>query len=448
MVEFSNHYTHFLKTVTEHGKDIVLQAIMVDHNIHPVASEVTAVLIRDTATKTNHHFSWKHGDAVTNVTKERFCQDLSALPNRKWVFDKKSFVQALPISRLLDVNLYRLLDSGMLIDQSKFETLAHRIIYRTLSDTKGLNNVVPILKHQEMFDAMCEDFHPGELDEGYLKENDIIIETLAQLESNGIHVTEECFRKHFAANIPRPNTVFSQYNIYTATGRPSNHFGNVNYAALNKDNGVRKCFTSRFGKDGKMVLIDYSAFHPRIICHLIKFPLSIDVDIYKYLGEIYFGRKELGDYELNETKKLTFRQLYGGVEEQFEHIKYFAKLKSFIDENWKEFQKTGRVLTPVFKRKITDKHVLDPNPSKLFNYILQATETEIAIPALEAVNGYLLTKKSKAVLYTYDSILFDFHKDDGSAVLNDVMTIMKMGERFPIKVYLGESYDSVSQIYP
>lgn len=448
MVESSNHYTQFLKSVKEHGKDLVLQAVFLDCNVHPVANDIVAVLIRDVSTKTTYHFSWKHPDAVVFVTKERFVQDLSALPNRKWVFDKKSFIQVLPITNLLDVDLYQLLNEGTTVDAAKCETLAHRIIYRTLNGSNGLNNIVPILKHQEMFDCMCDQFHSGETDVGYLKENEIIIETLAHLEQNGIHIEDAIFSKHFTARIPRPHTVFSQYNIYTATGRPSNHYDNVNYAALNKDNGVRKSFTSRFGKDGKMVLIDYSAFHPRIICHLIKFPLSIDVDIYKYLGEMYFGRTNLGSYELDETKKMTFRQLYGGVEEQFEHIKYFARLKSFIEANWKEFQKTGRVLTPVFKRKITDQHVLDPNPSKLFNYILQATETEIAIPALHAVNQYLLTKKSKAVLYTYDSILFDFHKDDGSTVLHDVMTIMKMGDRFPIKVYLGESYDSVSQIYP
>jgi len=351
-----------------------------------------------------------------------------------------------PVVGLLDANLHKFLGEGETMDASKFETPAHRILYR--SGVANLNNVIPILKHQEMFDGMCDSFTPGNTDVGYLKENKIVIETLAALEQNGIHVIEECFRKHFAANIPRPNTVFSQYNIYTVTGRPSNHFDNVNYAALNKENGVRNCFTSRYGKDGKMVLIDYAAFHPRIICHLVKFPLAIDVDIYQYLGQMYFKRENLGDYEIGEAKKLTFRQLYGGVEPQFETIKYFARLKSFIDQNWEEFKKQGFVLTPIFKRKITNKHLLDPNPNKLFNYILQATESEIAIQALNAVNRYLENKRTRAVLYTYDSVLFDFHKDDGSTTLNGVMTVMKMGERFPIKVYAGDSYASVSQIYP
>jgi hypothetical protein len=68
--------------------------------------------------------------------------------------------------------------------------------------------------------------------------------------------------------------------------------------------------------------------------------------------------------------------------------------------------------------------------------------------AVEWVNKYLKDKKTKAVLYTYDSLLFDFHKGDGKEVLDKIMEIMKMGNRFPIKVYMGKSYDSVVQIYP
>jgi hypothetical protein len=450
LMESSFNYTNFLTTVAGHGKDVILFAVFSDHDIHPVASDLSVVFIYDTKTKSAFHVSWKHGDSVEVVSKKQFCKDFSSLKNRKWVFDKKSFIQSLPVDDLLDVNLFKFLTEGCLVDFSKHETLAHRVIYRSpVNGIRGLNNVVPILKHQEMFVNMCSEFNPIEkVDGGYLKENEIVIETLAALEKNGIHVEAECFKKHFDATVHNGNTVFSQYNIYTVTGRPSNHFENVNYAALNKENGVRKCFISRHGDSGEMVLIDYSAFHPRIISHLIKFPLSIDVDIYQYLGESYFGRKNLGSYELEETKKLTFRQLYGGVEEQFEHLKYFGRLKSFININWENFEKMGYVLTPIFKRKITDKHILDPNPNKLFNYILQATETEIAMQSLKVLLSWLKGRKSQPVLYTYDSILFDVWKPESQGVLTDIMTIMKMNERFPIKVYIGDSYDSVSQIYP
>jgi hypothetical protein len=240
--------------------------------------------------------------------------------------------------------------------------------------------------------------------------------------------------------------VYSQYNIYTSTGRPSNHFGGINYAALNKENGVRSCFTSRYGDAGRMVLIDYSAFHPRIICHLTNFDMDINEDIYKYLGELYFNRKVV-EYDMPEIKSITMRQLYGGVEERYENIKYFKNLKKFINDNWDFFKNHGYVLTPCFGRKITENHLKDSTPYKLFNYILQATETEVSLTVINCINRYLKNKKTKVALYTYDSLLLDFYKNDGETVLNDIMTIM-IGKKFPIKVFVGKSYESMTQIYP
>ena len=46
------------------------------------------------------------------------------------------------------------------------------------------------------------------------------------------------------------------------------------------------------------------------------------------------------------------------------------------------------------------------------------------------------------VLYTYDSFLFDFYKLEGKELLDNISSIMK-GNRFPVKVYEGDSYDSV-----
>jgi hypothetical protein len=105
-------------------------------------------------------------------------------------------------------------------------------------------------------------------------------------------------------------------------------------------------------------------------------------------------------------------------------------------------------LTPIFKRKITNKHIRDGNPEKLFNYILQATEGEIAISAVRWVNDYLTDKKTKAVLYTYDSILFDFYKPEGHQVIENMVELMMANKKFPVKVYMGLSYGSVTQIYP
>ena len=443
-------YKNFLDKIQRDSNSIILWAIPSDVFLHPCATDVSVVFIKNVDSKETCCLSLNHSDLPSIIDKVNLIEDLNGLNVNKWTFNKKSFIQLLPAKELLDISLYSHIQEGRIIDEDVYKTSAHKFIYRSKKNCGDLNKVVPILKHKETFEKMCIEFFKidlSKMNDGFKKENRIVIETLAELESNGIYVNSDCFTKHFDVRIQSNSLVYSQYNIYTSTGRPSNHFNNINYAALNKENGVRTCFTSRYGNSGMMVLIDYSAFHPRIISNIVNFPLDINEDIYKYLGEMYFHRK-VTEYDMEEIKSITMRQLYGGVDEKYENIKYFGSLKEFINNNWELFKKNGYVLTPIFKRKITNQHLKDANPSKLFNYILQATETEIALSAVQIVNKYLKDKKTKAVLYTYDSLLFDFHKDDGSKVLGDIMNIMMMNNRFPIKVYKGESYDSVIQIYP
>jgi len=76
----------------------------------------------------------------------------------------------------------------------------------------------------------------------------------------------------------------------------------------------------------------------------------------------------------------------------------------------------------------------------LFNYILQAAEGEVAIPQIESVVAYLKGKKTKAVFYTYDAVLYDFHKDDGIDTLNFIRKLMSANGCWPTKTYIGNSY--------
>lgn len=454
MLETLEKYRQFVGNIKNSPKTLFLYAVPSDEALHPCATDLSVVFIKDYHTKQTVWISFNHPDAPTVIDKDTFIQDLNQAQGTRFVFDKKSFLQLLPgVEKLSDCNLLHHLETGETVDEQTYQTQAHKFVYRSKRGCGDLNKVVPILKHKEMFELMFEkivsapDLFVTEMDSGFQQENKVVLETLTELEANGIWVNKECFEKHFDAKVNPNGYVYSKYNIYTSTGRPSNHFDGVNYAALNKDNGCRSCFVSRHGTDGVMVLIDYSAFHPRIICNLVGFDFPLDGDIYAYLGEMYFGRK-VTEYDMAEIKSITMRQLYGGVETKYEGIKYLSHLKEYINRNWKVFEKNGWVQTPIFKRKITDKHILDPNPNKLFNYILQATETEIALSVLNQVNVYLRDKKTKAVLYTYDSVLFDLCVDDGVTVIPDLIRIMMMNNRFPVKVYAGPSYDSVTQIYP
>jgi len=447
VIESQTDYNNFLKETDRHN--LIIQVVPFDDKtIHACVSKLSAVLVKDLETDKTYTISVKHPDCLFNPDLQFLFNTLKT--GKIWCLDKKSAFNFFPIPTILDVDLFTHLKKNWMIDYNKFETTAHKLIKRNNPYERSINNVIPLLKHQEMFDNICDEIRcevdlNEKLDIGYLKETSTVIDTLARLEAHGIHVNKECFKKHFDANVYDGNLVYSQYNIYTATGRPSNRFDGVNYAALNKSDGVRKCFTSRWGEDGKMVLIDYSAFHPRIISYLIKFPLGIDTDIYQYLGELYFGRK-VTEYDMDEIKSITMRQFYGGVEEKYQHIKYLSHARDFIEKYWNEWKQNGCIYTPLFKRVITNQHLKDANPYKLLNYILQATETEIAISVLEKVIDYTAFHKIKPVLYTYDSILFDFYKSDGKSILDGITNIMKMGNRFPIKIYEGDSYDSIVQI--
>jgi hypothetical protein len=215
---------------------------------------------------------------------------------------------------------------------------------------------------------------------------------------------------------------------------------------LNKDDGCRKAFVSRHGENGKLVLIDYSAFHPRIISLLTDYPIPAETDIYEYLARLYFNNPVVDETDIADAKLITFRQLFGGVETKYQHIKYLANLKNFIDYHWGFFNQNKYVETPMLKRKITDKHIKEPKPATVFNYILQAVEGEISIPILGEVNEFLRDKKTKAVLYTYDSILFDYCVEDGVRLMPKIREMMSFGGTFPTKVYVGDNYQDMELV--
>jgi DNA polymerase I-like protein with 3'-5' exonuclease and polymerase domains len=447
MIDSQDDYKTFLKECS--NDDLFLHLVLTDDREHACTESPSILFVVNCRTEKTYYFSINHQDASKVIEWTELIFDIEKLNGRKFVLDKKSFLQHGKINQnLFDINLFLHLKNEKLINCLDFETNAHRFIRQNYFSYPLHNKIVPLMKHKEkattIFHQISKFINLSIFrDKSYLRINNEIIPVLSELESHGIFVNDECFKKHFDAKTHN-SYVYSQYNLYTSTGRPSNRFGGVNYSALKKDDGSRSCFVSRFGEDGILMMADYSAFHPHIICELTNFDLSGDVDFYAYIAKLSFKKDELDELDIKEAKSLTFRQLYGGIEKEYSQIKFFHNLKNFIDSHWKEYQQKGYTTTPLFGRKIKD--VLDVNPSKLFNYILQATETEIAVPILGKVNDFLKNKKSKAILYTYDSILFDINKNELEDVKNKIVSIMKDGNRFPVKCYVGNSYNSLKQI--
>lgn len=457
MVESQKSYISWLEkfqSLTDLD-DIILHIVQSDDDDHPFVATPLILFIKHIGRSEIFTFSFGHQDSHCPVPLDVVCQDIERLKTRKWVLDRKSFTETLPtINSVEDVNLLLFTEDNKIIDIFEFYTPAHSIIKRMSLTLNEPNKIIPLMKHLEVFSELCESIE--KVIEKYRGCSDSpcfnllnfrVIDIMRDLEVNGICVDVDKFKQHFGARIYKNNMVYSQYNLLTAAGRPSNRFGGVNYAALNKEDESRSCFVSRFGKEGKLWLVDYSAFHPRLICYIVGYDLPPGVvDIYRYLGEMYFRKKTLSDSDIEEAKKITFRQLYGGVEEKYQYIKYFVHLKDFVNKKWRDFQENGFVLTPWFLRKIDNKHLKDANPYKLFNYILQASELEMASPTIMKLNDYMKSSLSKPVLYTYDSLLFDIHSSESDRILPCIIDTMSVGHKLPVKTYCGDNYNNMTQI--
>jgi len=220
---------------------------------------------------------------------------------------------------------------------------------------------------------------------------------------------------------------YTQYNMLTTTSRPSNAFGGTNYAALPKDGEVRSRFISRF-VGGKLYQLDFDGYHLRLIGKLIDVDIPLNIKAHQWLADQYGA-------DIKDAKAITFRQLYGGVQNEYKHIPFFSKTAEYIETLWRQFLVDKVIYTPIFKRKIVFSD--DLNKNKLFNYILQSVETERNIIILDKLSK-LKTQHSLPILYTYDSILFDVHKDDVNYI-SEVKSIMEK-DGFPVGVEVGDNY--------
>ena len=230
--------------------------------------------------------------------------------------------------------------------------------------------------------------------------NENVLENLQKIESNGLQTID--------------GMVYSEYNPYTATGRPSNRFGGLNFAALNKTDGSRKQFISRYGKEGMLVEMDYDAYHLRLIGEVVdyKFPKG---SVHKHMAKSYGV-----DYE--ESKKLSFQYLYGGIPYEVSQLNaFFCKVEKYVDGVWESYKSKNFIESDIYNKRIYRKNLSDMNKNKVFNYLIQLMETENNMRMLAELIPKLEAYKSKLVLYSYDSFLFDFYLPDGI----DFLYVMK-----------------------
>ena len=399
-------------------KKAFIEVIPYNDTIHPVLNHVSLVYIRPIEASKGFMVCVTHSESLNalNTRVNELVDKFEVLYCR----DKKEILHYFPNKTLYDI-------TPPPHTYIRPTTQTHDLYYRKHQDNRELNLIIPIVKHYELCETIFRDLKANiniektKYDEFF---NSRVSMVFNAIERNGVRIHNKTFEEYF--HPVDGEYVYTQFNLKTTTTRPSNKFKNVNYAALNKENGCRKSFIPR---NNRLVEIDISAYHPSLAARLVNytFPTS---DIHAHFATLY-------NVDYKKSKELTFKQLYGGVFESYKGLEFFQKIEKYVLDLWDKFKSDGFVECKVSGYRYEKEKLQNMNPQKLFNYILQNLETSMNVRILWDMFCILRNCKTKLVLYTYDSFLFDLD-DNEKNILEEIKNVFK---KYKLNIKEIEGYD-------
>ena len=396
-------------------KKAFVEVIPFSNTIHPVLNNISLVYIKPLNGDKGYMVTIDHSEAFTveNSLVTELLDEIETI----YVRDKKNFLhyyfhktchQTHPKS---PTDILR-------------EPQVYHHFYQLYPNKKDVNRIIPITKHYEY----CEELHnsqmfPSKINSFYNDKTPLVFN---MIERNGLKINNELFKEYF--EFKAEDYVYTQYNLKTLTTRPSNAFGSINFSALNKENGERECFIPR---NDYFIDMDISAYHPTLLARVIDYEFP-DKDIHQSFANMY-------GVDYKKAKELTFKQMYGGVFKQYEHLEFFAKVKKFTTELWETYNREGEIICPISNYRYRKEELENMNPQKLLNYFLQNLETSNNVCILWKILKVLRGKKTKLVLYVYDSFLFDVDKEEKDVMykIKDIFTKHNLN----IKAKKGKTYN-------
>jgi hypothetical protein len=413
------------------GEDTFIHIIPTNENYHPALQDISLIYVRWIKGHKGYILCINHSESLS-LSITDILDKLSKV-NNLYTLDKKAVLHHFPTlsPQLIDVQLINSYQHYQEINieqyESKVETDFKRKYY-----TEAPSTLIPIAKHYEKYENIYDHIEQtiNKISEN-IREYDFLNHYVAPLfyniEKQGIKLSKEPFIEHFKT-LPNPKfsvskgKIYTQYNLNTLTGRPSNAFNGINFAALNKTNGERAAFIP---ENDFLVEIDFKAYHPTIIAKLAG---------YEFTGNIYDQLANEFSGSTPETiKELVFQQLYGGVRKDFQDKPFFKQVNDYTNRLWSD----NGVIGTQFGKRFTKEMIENPTPQKLLNYIVQNTETVFNVVQFSAVINFLKDKKTKIILYTYDSILLDY--DSSETLLNSITSLLK----FNYSTKTGHNYAEI-----
>ena len=409
--------------------DCFVSFIPKSNKYHPALTDLSLVYVRDLIRTKGFMLCINHNESF-GLNKEDVKWWLLNNTQKLWVLDKKEALYYFnQPQKLFDVNFIQ--------HTHKVPTNCSEFYYTQHYYLPNINCLIPISKHYEewenTFDIVAPIIASFKPNDQFTFNNEHATNVFYQLESSGIKLNKDCFIDYYQGRLPHPEfnlsrgKIYTHYNVYTTTSRPSNTFNSVNFAALNKDDGERMCYMP---ENDMFIEMDFQGYHPRLIGEMIGFDFPKDKNTYEYLGHVLGVSQQ-------EAKELTFKQLYGGVWSEYQSKPFFKKVLSYTDGVWDTYQ-YGKQYKTENKIFIPD---VNMTQAKLFNYVVQSKETSTNVKLLGKLFDYLKNKKTKVVLYTYDAFLFDYSKEDGD-ILQDIVNMLE----YPVTIKQGNTYHGLTKI--
>ncbi len=410
--------------------DCFISFIRESDNVHPKLSPLSLIYLRSLNQHKGYIFCIKHNESFSLLEEDVF-NWLNINTDKLWVLDKKNALYYFNHpDKLYDINF---------IEQPKLDINIPAIsyYYQTHHNYPSINRIIPISKHYEKNELVFSLISPiiakyRAEDAVYSFNNGPLTDVFYNIEQNGININKQCFIDYYIETLNNPEfniskgKIYSHYNLYTTTGRPSNTFNTINFAALNKNDGERLCYIP---ENDKFIEMDIQGYHPRILGNLIGFDFN-EKNTYETLGELL-------NVTTQEAKELTFKQLYGGVWKEYRDKPFFKDIFKYTN-NIFSWYKDKPIIT---ENKIFEPGLTDSAPT-LLSWIIQSYETSFNTHILSNIQYFLKDKKTKLVLYTYDAFLFDYSDDDGEELLTELKKIIK----YPLNIKQGDSYHGLKKL--
>ena len=414
-----------------------IEAVPSNFYFHPKLTTTVAVYIRPLTSDRGYIIPIDHEEGL-NVDKERLYGIL------------KQFTTLYTVNRkelLYHFNLLNSNDISLVYTMTKYDRLelpdynkGIHYYYNKFENNIDINKIIPISKlyeHYENIFTKIKEVIDYKKPAGFDFYNFNATNVFFLLEQQGLGIIYNSFVELFSPRNPifniNNNVALTSYNLYNVTSRPTNSYNSVNFAAIPHTESHRRSFKAQ---NDYFVEYDFDGYHLRLLCDQINYPLTVE-SAHKQLAKHYFGTTDITEEQYKQAKQINFHAIYGKIPEEHKNLEIFKLIKEYIANMWAVYEKVGEVCDPISGKPFT-KGLKDMHPAKLMNYMMQSLETSRNILILKNVLRFLKDKKTKVTLYTYDSVLFDFDKEEKN-ILEDLENVLSEDGKYPVKYKISDN---------